>query len=106
MSIRGRNDDLLTLREIREREAATKAAISLILKNMEDNGETQAQRLRHIMEFDFRREGCSHTEGCIRRCPLDGLAYECFREPNQRVRSSVGAPSVAVGNWRKVGVVG
>jgi len=106
MGVRGRTDDLLELRERREREAATTAAISLILRNLEHSGQAdtsiQAAELRHVLDFDFwRGDGC-HDEGCIRRCPIDGITYICFREPNVRVRSSMMPPSQAPQNWKKL----
>ena len=103
MAVRHRKDDLLALRERREREAALEAAVPLIFQQLAENGQiAEPDMVRLAVLFEFWSEGCVVHEGCIRRCPEDGLAYRCIRTPSAAARSSLGPPSKATNNWEKI----
>ena len=103
MAVRHRQDDLIVLRERREREAALEAAVPLIFQQMAESGQiAEPDMVRLAVLFEFWNENCAAHEGCIRRCPEDGLAYRCIRTPSSAARSSLGPPSKATQNWESL----
>ena len=103
MALRHRKDDLIALRERKARAAALETAVPLIFRKLAENGEiSKVDIAAHSVLLEFWTEDGQHQEGCIRRCPEDGEAYQCIRTPNPAARSSMAPPSMAKENWEAV----
>lgn len=99
MGQRARTDDLLKLREKKEKEIAKQSATVLIFRKMAEAGDIgDSDIVAHATLFELWKESYNHKKGCIRRCPEDGRIYKCIREP----RSSIKAPSLSVENWKPI----
>lgn len=103
MGLRARTDDLVKLREEKEREAAMQSATLLIFRKMAEAGNIEDNDIiAHAALFNLWAEDEAHAEGAIRRCPECGDIFRCIREPNARARSSKAAPSKAPENWASI----
>lgn len=105
MAIHGRTDDMRANRERRERENALQEAIPFVIQHMAEDGQMATPDIvRFAALFEKWDDNCANEEGCIRRCPIDGLLYKCIRTPSKAARSSKRPPSEATQNWEIISV--
>jgi hypothetical protein len=103
MGLRYREDDLLALREQKEREAAMQSAVALIFAHFAQQGLIDDRIISdHAVLFDFWDEKCFLHAGCIRRCPEDGRVYRFIREPDPKLPLPIEPPSMIAELWQKI----